>query len=299
MSRSCHSATSSRPAERLPRRIRASPRQALGGDRVALVRHRRRALLAGAEPLLGLAHLGALQVAQLGRDQLDRRAADGAARTGTGRGGRGAITCVRPAPARGRARAHVRLDRGVDVRVRADRTRQLADARRLAGGASRTRSRSTSKAHTASFSAERGRLGVHAVGAPDHGVSRCSSARAATHGDERGRATSGGQRPRRAAAARARCRRRRTTSARSGSSATDGPTCSASTRRRRSRRGSCARSISFARSTSMARLRADVGDGVGRHDAERRPAVEGRELHVEPAFQAALVRPDGPHLGRV
>ena len=40
------------------------------GDRVALVRHRRRALLALAERLLDLADLGALQVADLGREPL-------------------------------------------------------------------------------------------------------------------------------------------------------------------------------------------------------------------------------------
>ena len=71
MSRSCQSATSSRPACRLPRRMRARPAQPLGGDRVALVRHGRGALLARLEALLDLPHLGALQVAQLDGDQLD------------------------------------------------------------------------------------------------------------------------------------------------------------------------------------------------------------------------------------
>ena len=50
------------------------PRQAgdpLGGDRVALVRHRARALLARAEGLLDLAHLRALEVADLGREALE------------------------------------------------------------------------------------------------------------------------------------------------------------------------------------------------------------------------------------
>ena len=46
------------------------PGDALGRDRVALVRHRAGALLAGAERLLDLAHLGALQVADLGREAL-------------------------------------------------------------------------------------------------------------------------------------------------------------------------------------------------------------------------------------
>ena len=46
----------------------------LGEDRVALVGHRARALLAGAERLLDLADLGVLEVADLGREPLDRAA---------------------------------------------------------------------------------------------------------------------------------------------------------------------------------------------------------------------------------
>ena len=47
------------------------------GDRVALVRHRRRALLlARAERLLHLADLGALQVADLGREALEAGAGE-------------------------------------------------------------------------------------------------------------------------------------------------------------------------------------------------------------------------------
>ena len=78
MSRSCHSATSCRPACRLPRSTRDKTGDRLGRDRVALVGHRRRALLARLETLLHLAHLGALQVAQLDGDQLARRADRGA-----------------------------------------------------------------------------------------------------------------------------------------------------------------------------------------------------------------------------
>ena len=47
------------------------PAQALGEDRVALVRHGRAALLAGAEGLLRLADLAAGQVADLGAHELD------------------------------------------------------------------------------------------------------------------------------------------------------------------------------------------------------------------------------------
>ena len=49
------------------------PGQVLGQHRVALVRHRRRAFLAGREILLRLQDLGALQMADLGGQPLDRR----------------------------------------------------------------------------------------------------------------------------------------------------------------------------------------------------------------------------------
>ena len=49
----------------------------LGQDRVALVGHRRRALLAGLERLLELADLGVLEVADLGRESLQGAAEDG------------------------------------------------------------------------------------------------------------------------------------------------------------------------------------------------------------------------------
>ena len=66
----------------------------LGADRVALVRHRRGALLAGAERLLDLAHLGALQVADLGREALEPGAGDRDPRGAARRGGRAGTTWV-------------------------------------------------------------------------------------------------------------------------------------------------------------------------------------------------------------
>ena len=51
-------------------------RDPLGQDRVALVGHRRRALLARPERLLDLADLGVLEVADLGREALQRAAED-------------------------------------------------------------------------------------------------------------------------------------------------------------------------------------------------------------------------------
>ena len=77
MSRSCHSAWSSRPATAYPRSRRARPGEPLGQDRVALVGHRAGALLARSERLLELADLGVLEVAHLGREALDGAAGDG------------------------------------------------------------------------------------------------------------------------------------------------------------------------------------------------------------------------------
>src|SRR6266576_1476074 len=50
----------------------AEARQVLGQHRIALVRHRGTALLSFGEEFLGLAHIGALQVADLGGEVLDR-----------------------------------------------------------------------------------------------------------------------------------------------------------------------------------------------------------------------------------
>ena len=51
----------------------SGPQDSLGDLRVALVRHRRRALHALGERLLDLAHLGAGEVADLGGEPLERR----------------------------------------------------------------------------------------------------------------------------------------------------------------------------------------------------------------------------------
>ena len=74
MSRSCHSATSSKPGLQVRPQHAGEPAELLALHRVALVRHRARALLPGAERLLDLADLGALQVPDLERERLDARA---------------------------------------------------------------------------------------------------------------------------------------------------------------------------------------------------------------------------------
>ena len=100
---------------------------ALAVDGVALVRHRGRALLSRGEILLRLADIRALEVAHLRRDLLERRGADGDRRDE-----------LRVAVALDdlRREAHRReaelladhlLDLRVDVGIRADRARELAD----------------------------------------------------------------------------------------------------------------------------------------------------------------------------
>ena len=103
MSRSCQSATFSRPTTRVAAHDARQPADPLGHDRVALVRHRRRALLAAAERLLDLAHLGAREVADLEREALERRRRAARARSAARRGGRAGGSASSSAPARARA----------------------------------------------------------------------------------------------------------------------------------------------------------------------------------------------------
>src|SRR5581483_1709377 len=100
-------------------------------DRVALVRHRRRALLALAERLLHLGDLRAREVADLERERVERRGDDreGAEELGVPvaledlRRGRSRLE---PEPLAGEA-----LELRVGGRVRADRAAELADAHPL------------------------------------------------------------------------------------------------------------------------------------------------------------------------
>ena len=76
MSRSCHSATFSRAGRRAAHHA-GKAGDVLGEHGVALVRHGAGALLALGEELLRFQHFGALQVADLDGDPLDRRGDDG------------------------------------------------------------------------------------------------------------------------------------------------------------------------------------------------------------------------------
>ena len=181
----------------------------LGQDRVALVGHRRGALLARAERLLDLAHLGPLQVADLGREALQARrrrsrsasqhrvavARDDLGRDVLARAGR-APPSPAPRPTAGPRRR---------CRPRPRACRRRAARRR---SASRCRLRSRLEREAGQPQPEGGRLGVDAVGAADAerlGVlARPRDQRVAVG---RARPRRGSRRPR-AAAAPARCRAR-------------------------------------------------------------------------------------------
>ena len=119
--------------ERRQRVAAEQPREAddlLAADRVALVRHRRRALLARRERLLDLADLGLLQPADLERELLERRGGDGERRQQLG------VAVALDDLRRDRRgleaepRADRRFDRRVEVRERADGPGELADVDR-------------------------------------------------------------------------------------------------------------------------------------------------------------------------
>src|SRR5262249_9195230 len=99
----------------------------LGELRVALVRHRARALLALAERLLGFQHFSPLEAANLERDLLERPGRDGHGHAALG------VAIALDDLGRDRLRlepelaAYLFLDLGIDVGEVPDRARQLAD----------------------------------------------------------------------------------------------------------------------------------------------------------------------------
>ena len=127
MSRSCQSATSCKPAEQIRTQHPRQTRDRLGRDRVALVRHRRRALLARLEAFLDLAHLGSLQVAEFDRHQFTRRSRSMRTHRGYSAWRSRAITWVAATGSQAERVADELLDLGRNVRVGTDRPAQLHD----------------------------------------------------------------------------------------------------------------------------------------------------------------------------
>ena len=292
MSRSCHSATSSSARLGVAAEHAREAGDALGRDRVALVRHRARALLAGAERLLHLADLGALEVADLGREALQPGARErdrlqhlgvAVARHDLG----GDRLAGEPEPLE-HARLVLRPERGVRADGAGDRPRRRLVERALqplgvAVGLER---------EPGELEPERRRLGVDAVGAPDAERAGVLARPLGQRGGERPRAGHDQRRRRGAAAAPAPCRARRRTSARSGSSGPPRPADAPSTSTNAATSWSVTRSRSFTASTVNVAVRiacrsASVGpvERLGRGD-----------LDVAPGGHARLVGPDGADL---
>ena len=239
MSRSCHSATFSSAACAWPRITRASPRHALAHDRVPLVRHRARALLARGERLLDLADLGPGEVPDLGGDRVERGGADRERRHVLGVPVALDHLRARASAGRSPSRAHTSSStRGSTLRVRADHPADRADAHGLARAPQALAIAIELERPHRELVAERGRLGVDPVRtARCITVSRCASAwRFTTASSRSSRASS------RSAAARS-CSAKRgvehvaTRSSRSGSSGPRGRPRPPRRRRRPRRRG--------------------------------------------------------------
>ncbi len=140
----------------------------LGEDRVALVWHRARSLLTGAEGLEGLPDLCALEVADLDRDALQRSAQDreGGEQLGV------AVTAddLRRRRVRGQAKPaqDVALHVGADVGMGADRPRDRADADDVPGPRQAVGVALELGEPAGGLEAEGDRLGVDPVRAADH-----------------------------------------------------------------------------------------------------------------------------------
>ena len=142
----------------LERRQRVAAQQAgqagdsLGEDRVALVGHRRLALLAGPERLHDLGDLGVLEVADLGREALERAADD--RQRGQERGVAVARDDLRADRVDGQPELieDLRLDVGVELAVGPDRPGDLARRHVLGGRGQPLAPASSSKAQPASLS---------------------------------------------------------------------------------------------------------------------------------------------------
>ncbi len=135
--------------------------------RVALVRHRRGALLPRREELLGLAQLGALQMADLDGEPLDRAGDDAERREEHG------MAVARDHLGRDRLDFEaelgrdMRLDCRIDIGEGADRARDGAGRDILAGGDQAVAVAREFGVEPGELEAEGGRLGVDAVTATD------------------------------------------------------------------------------------------------------------------------------------
>ena len=142
--------------------------EALGGDRVALVRHGRAAFLAGAEKFLDLEHFGPLQMPKLRRPTIDARGDE------RERGAKFRVPIALDDLGGEHRRlqpeffANMALDPRVEMRVRPDGAAQFADANALQRLHQPLFGAAEFVEHEREFQPEGDRLGVNAVAAPDH-----------------------------------------------------------------------------------------------------------------------------------
>ena len=283
--------------ERMRAHDAREPADALGDDRVALVGHRRRSFLPLPEGLLHLGDLGACQIAHLERKLVERRRGD--RERGEELGVAVALEDLRRRGRRLEAEPLARdaLEVGIGRRVRADGARELADAHavervRDAGARPVELERPARE-----LDAEGRRLGVHAM-RPPHLERAAVLLGARCHDGECAVERGDDQR-----AGLADLERKRRVDDVGGGEAVVEP------------------APFFAellgdgvdeRRRVVVQCRLDLGDALGRrglrlllqrlrrlggHDSELGPGRRRRELHLEPRFEPALVRPDPGHRG--
>ena len=270
-------------------------RDALAGDRILLVWHRRRALLALAKRLLGLADLAALQVPELGRKAVEGRAGD------SDRGEKLGMAIARDNLGRcgldveAKQCEHALLHEWVDVAVGTNGTRQLANADPI-GGSSQTRVRTVEfEDPTQQLEPERCGLGVHAVCATHAG--RGAVLERTCQDGGAGELDAAEQL--RSSVAQLQ-RKTRVDNIRGSQTVMKPPRWLANLLGDRLRKSN---HIVVSALLNLLRARdIDLGPSANRsriggwHDAEFDVCIERRQFHFKPCAEAPVVGPDGAHL---
>jgi hypothetical protein len=281
--------------ERVAPHDACEPADALGDDRVALVRHRRGALLSLPERLLYLGHLGAREMAHLECELVERRRGD------RERGEQLRVPVALEDLRRGGSRLQAEslagdaLEIGIGRRVCADGARELADAHAV------ERARDTGacavelEGPAGELDAEGRRLGVHAVRATHLegfavllGPRRHDGQRAVEPGDDEGAGLADLQ------------RERRVDDVGGGEAVVEPAAFLAQPLGHgvdERRRVVVERRLDLRHALRRRPLRVLLQrlGRLGGNDAELGPGRGGGELDLEPGLEPALVRPDSGH----
>jgi two-component system, OmpR family, response regulator RegX3 len=271
------------------------PRETLRDDRIPLVRHRRRPLLAAAERLLHLSHLRSRQVADLGGEALERRRAHGKRRQKLG------MPVARDDLRGNRLRHEAEpgacdpLDLWIAAAIDADGAGDLADADAGQGVLHAVRVTLELEGPAGELRAEGDGLGVHPVSAADH--DRCAMLFGTAYdGGERGLEPLQDQ-----AASFSRLQREGGVEHVGGGQAEVEP-ASVVPELTGDRVDECSEVVVgslFDFGNALGRRRngslADALDGIGGDSSDLAPALQRGQLDLEPAGELALVRPDVLH----